>query len=82
MTDQLSSDFWYRRRDVEPMMSSLVGTLEACHAHIGFAREEGDAEMLAAIEAAINDAYDTGVLDNRPRYLEVDDHIVDATEKV
>jgi|GEM_PF-2149888 len=82
MTEQISAGFWYSRKDVEPMMCSLVDTLEACHAHIGFPREEGDAEMLAAIEKAINEAYETGVLDNRPRYLPVDDHIVEAADKV
>ncbi len=67
MTDQISADFWCNRRDVEPLMSRLVDVLENCHEHLTEKQDDEDADMIAEIIKGIDEAYETGVLDNRPR---------------
>ncbi len=63
----LSVNFWYSRNDVEPLLYRLVGILESCQSHLEKKRDEEDVEMITEIIKGIDEAYETGVLDNRPR---------------
>ena len=67
MNDQISVNFWYSRNDVEPLMCRLVDILEDCQSHLENSRHSENEEMILEIKKGIEQAYETGVLDNRPR---------------